>query len=416
MRKIFIKALIGILSLFSLSVSYSQEWKDAHDAYANKEYVKAFAIFEKLAKEGNANAGGMLGMMYEFGQGRPKNMRMAVSWYEKVAEKDPLVWLNLAAAYKDGDGVVKNENKAYYWYQKSADIGFAIGQRMTGYRYVKGIGVPKNLQTGYYWLLLSASQGDSTAVKLIEILEPLLTPKQRLDAQDAAANWKPKLSSAGNSSTNPSSTLSPERPPSTLTKTGSGFKVSPGYFLTNYHVIDGCVRIMVNGVEAKHFASDAKVDLALLSAAGSGPVAVIRLDSVKIGEQISVAGFPLRSLLSGFNMTTGSVSSLSGYAGDSRIYQITAPVQAGNSGGPVLDATGKVSGVVVAKLNSVRTAELTGDVPQNVNFAIGGGTLRAFLDRNKISYSTVGSDSILSPVDIAERAKGFTVLIECWSQ
>lgn len=94
-----------------------------------------------------------------------------------------------------------------------------------------------------------------------------------------------------------------------------------------------------------------------------------------------VVGYPLRGLLaSEANVSTGAVSALAGPGDDRRLIQITAPVQPGNSGGPVLDAAGNVVGVVVAKLDAIKIARSTGDIPQNVNFAVSAGTARAFLD------------------------------------
>jgi S1-C subfamily serine protease len=95
--------------------------------------------------------------------------------------------------------------------------------------------------------------------------------------------------------------------------------------------------------------------------------------------------------------------------------QITAPVQSGNSGGPVLDQRGQVIGVVVSKLNALRIAAATGDVPQNVNFAINGSVVRAFLEANGVQLepaATLGTDE--ATTDIAEQAKQYTVLLECW--
>ena len=93
--------------------------------------------------------------------------------------------------------------------------------------------------------------------------------------------------------------------------------------------------------------------------------------------------------------------------------QISAPVQPGNSGGPLLDSAGNVIGVVSSKLNALKTAGLIGDVPQNVNFAINGSTLRAFLDAKGIDYKETGNERELTGVQIASRASAFTVLIEC---
>src|SRR4029077_3309512 len=88
------------------------------------------------------------------------------------------------------------------------------------------------------------------------------------------------------------------------------------------------------------------------------------------------------------NVTTGDVSSLAGIGNDSRYLQITAPVQPGNSGGPLFDAAGNVIGVVSAKLDSIKLAGLTGDIPENVNFALNVSVVRGFLEARGISYQT----------------------------
>jgi S1-C subfamily serine protease len=128
---------------------------------------------------------------------------------------------------------------------------------------------------------------------------------------------------------------------------------------------------------------------------------------------VAVAGYPLRGLLSGFNMTTGNLSSLSGMGGDTRFLQITAPVQPGNSGGPMLDAAGNLMGVVVSKLDAIKLAKITGDMAQNVNFAIHANVLRTFLDTNNVDYESASSNQPLAPTAIAEKARGFTALVEC---
>ena len=160
--------------------------------------------------------------------------------------------------------------------------------------------------------------------------------------------------------------------------------------------------------------SDARSDLALLNVALAGPSTSLRAQRAAIGESVAVAGYPLRGLLSGFNMTTGNLSSLSGVEGDTRLVQITAPVQPGNSGGPLLDSAGNLMGVVVSKLDAIKTAKITGDIPQNVNFAINANVLRSFLDAYSVDYETGSSERAIATTAIAEKAKGFTVLVECW--
>jgi S1-C subfamily serine protease len=212
-----------------------------------------------------------------------------------------------------------------------------------------------------------------------------------------------------------------ESPPK-LVGTGTGFVVNgAGYVLTNYHVVDGCqtLRSLWSGVakEATLIASDRGNDLALLKQriAGTGVAHFHAGRNVRSGDNVVVVGFPLRGLLaSQSNLTTGTISATAGLRDDTRYFQITAPVQPGNSGGPLLDHSGHIIGVVVSKLDALKLAELTGDIPQNVNFAIKASVAQTFLDTHSVEYLTSISTTKLDAADIGEQAREFTVLIECW--
>ncbi len=315
---------------------------------------------------------------------------------------------------------------AFAGFKKLAEQGGADAQSNLGLMYYDGQGVPKDEQAAYFWWLLASAQGGQNAVKNRDMLEPRLSPEQRATAQADARDWQPKT--AGQSGSVPGggpadsggSNRAPSRPsrPSSATaeaaSSGSGFRVARGAIVTNHHVIDGCSRLRVNGIAAEVRGSDARSDLALLAVTLPGPSASLRAQRAAVGEPVAVAGFPLRGLLSGFNMTTGNLSSLSGMGGDTRLVQITAPVQPGNSGGPMLDSAGNLMGVVVSKLDAMKAAKLTGDIPQNVNFAINANVLRSFLDANSVDYDSASSGKLLLPTAIAEKARGFTVLVECW--
>ena len=130
-----------------------------------------------------------------------------------------------------------------------------------------------------------------------------------------------------------------------------------------------------------------------------------------------IAGFPLRDEISSeLNVTTGNISALAGPNDDRTLIQITAPVQHGNSGGPVLDLSGHVVGIVQSKFDPTtdKGGDNTIDVPQNVNFAVSANLLRSFLDAQDVEYESEPSRSPLSPTDIAGRARTFTVSLECW--
>ena len=135
-------------------------------------------------------------------------------------------------------------------------------------------------------------------------------------------------------------------------------------------------------------ARDTTNDLALLKTSGmSASVAGLRI-SVRLGEPVAAFGFPLAALLSSAgNFTRGDVTALSGLGDDTRFFQISVPVQPGNSGGPLLDARGNLIGIVTGKLNALKVMEATGgDLPQNVNFAIKAPVLTNFLEANQITF------------------------------
>lgn len=201
------------------------------------------------------------------------------------------------------------------------------------------------------------------------------------------------------------------------TSSGSGFYVSAsGEVLTNAHVVEGCASVLVDGEPAVIVAASSDFDLALIRTSPPQPPKIVSRfasDTAQLNQDITVVGYPLRGLLGGVNITRGAVTSTKGLFGDLTRMQISAPVQSGNSGGPVLDETGAVVGVVVSKFDAKRYADLAGEIPQNINFAIRGELAKLFLAANQVGY-VVGSDAApLSSVDLARKAQRFTVLIEC---
>ena len=118
-------------------------------------------------------------------------------------------------------------------------------------------------------------------------------------------------------------------------------------------------------------------------------------------------------LTSDLTVTTGIVSSLSGIRNDTRFLQISAAVQPGNSGGPLFDTSGQIVGVVTGKLDALRMVASTGDIPENVNFAIKTGALRDFLDNSVVPYQTGEPKGELKTTEIASNARAYTMLISC---
>ena len=209
----------------------------------------------------------------------------------------------------------------------------------------------------------------------------------------------------------------------TGSQTGTGFVISgSGHIVTNHHVVNGCVGDIKGNLTGEAGAtlrlvnSDQANDLALLQ----GPAdtfkrfAKIRDRSIRSGDSVTAIGFPFHGLLtSDFTVTTGIVSSLSGVRNDSRFLQISAAIQPGNSGGPLLDSSGEIVGMVAAKLNALGVLRATGNIPENINFAIKTGALRDFLDNSVVPYETAAPGAELKTSEIADAARAYTLLISC---
>ena len=122
-------------------------------------------------------------------------------------------------------------------------------------------------------------------------------------------------------------------------------------------------------ISAKVVKVDAANDLALLKAEGrfaALPVSASR--PVKLGGTVATAGFPNIGL-QGFapKLAKGEIASLSGAQDDARYFQISVPVQPGNSGGTLVDERGNVVGVVSAKLSARAALAASGALPENVS-------------------------------------------------
>jgi S1-C subfamily serine protease len=203
---------------------------------------------------------------------------------------------------------------------------------------------------------------------------------------------------------------------------GTGFVIGQGRLMTNNHVVRDCTEMRARnatGAElpARVLATDATRDLALLAVEGeAGPILRFRAGGeLRRGEGVVTYGFPLAGLLSaGPTLTTGDVSALSGMRDDPRSYQISAPVQPGNSGGPLLDLGGHIVGVVVSKLNAQRIAQATGDIPQNVNFAVKGTEALAFLREQGMQPELAETHgTLLSAAEVGEIAHPSTIFLRC---
>lgn len=415
------------------------------------------AWLEKAAAQGLAAASHYLGWAYSAGVGVSTDWVIACKYYLKAAEQGYVQAMPaVGRCYYYGSGVAKDFKAASFWLHKAADAGDADGQNQLAILYLTGNGVPKDKRRAlelfelaaaqshtnaqyalggflddrvlqYAWLNLAAASGDSASANLRDnVLSKYMSAAELAEAQRLSSSWKKGIVLV-REGTQPRAVAAVEQSesPPALQKKGSGtlFVVTKdGYAVTNNHVVAGCAEIRLNGGSGVPTLvnADSVNDLALLKLPeGSEAIAQIASEPNKLrqGEDIVVFGFPLNAVLSsGGNMTPGVVSALTGLGNNTNQIQITAPVQPGSSGSPVLNRKGEVVAVVSQKLSDAVMAKATGQIGQNVNFAVNGQTLRSFLEANRVKYKS-GAGFFAgekSTADLADAARQWTRVVECW--
>ena len=160
--------------------------------------------------------------------------------------------------------------------------------------------------------------------------------------------------------------------------------------------------------KAKVVEVDTVNDLAVLKVDGTGfaPLAISHKDSADLGDPVFTIGFP-NVEIQGWEpkYTDGKISGLDGMQDDRSEYQISVPVQPGNSGGPLCDVNGDVVGIVAARLNDFVTLRESGAVPQNVNYAVKAKHALHLLQRVKgLDAQLLPATASAKPVQAAESA------------
>jgi len=425
--------------------------------------AKAVEWMEKAANQGHAKAQGFVGWMYTEGRGVPRNVAKAAEWYQKAATQgDAEAQFHLAGMYARGEGVPKNAATAMEWYQKAATQGYveaenrlaemyylgdsvpedaakavewaekgaaqgdAKAQFLLSLMYLNGEGTAKDLVLAYAWCKLAAARGGETETAAFDELRVRLTRAERAEGKRLASTWVPGMVLAresGSADGDQSKAGQGTDDAADQRATGTGFVVSgAGHILTTLHLVESCTKLRISGREGavKVVAIDRANDLALLQIAGeTKDFARFAPNSSKLkqGADIVVCSYPREPAVSpGGNLSPGVVKGLTGLESPTTRIQITAPIQPGSSGSPVIDKKGRVIGVVSMKFRDLKTALAESTLPQDVNFAVNAQTVKSFLDLYKVPYTTSASyfASTKSTADLAGEARKWTVRVECW--
>ena len=365
---------------FKLAKLLWRRWKAAKAKNVTDPSIKNLKevhhLFTMAAIRDHGEAMLDLGILVSYGDGGvTQDFDLAFQLVHKAAYRHFLgrAYYNLGLIFDEQTRVPLNNRKgdreAVRWYRLAAEENkIPDAQYFLGVMYEMGRGgLKKDLAEAYKWYSLAAKFDKS------DFHEPELHSKSidrrndliRHSSKSGLNNWYPKR----------------------RIRTGSGFYVSQQHILTNKHVVDGCdeVRIPPNQiVTIADKSPDPAVDLALLTARRTDVRAArFRKDSlgIQMGEGVVVVGHPLHGEFSlEPSVTKGNLVSTIGGGNDKNAFRFSAPVQSGNSGGPVLDSSGQAIGVVVAKHRSLRDRGRDGwEVVQNINYAIKGSVALQFI-------------------------------------
>ncbi|MBL7933417.1 MAG: trypsin-like peptidase domain-containing protein [Bacteroidia bacterium] len=194
---------------------------------------------------------------------------------------------------------------------------------------------------------------------------------------------------------------------------GTGFVISDnGYIVTNAHVVEGAISIKVKGINGdystKHkaviVAEDNVNDLALLKLENIKVDSIpyqIRFKGIETGESVFILGYPLIPTMGEeIKLTTGIVSSKSGFQGSNSSYQVSAPTQPGNSGSPLFDNAGNIIGIINAKHRNT----------EGVTYAIKPTLIRSMFENNDLEL-VIPAKNKLSGLGLVDKTKQLTPYI-----
>ena len=203
---------------------------------------------------------------------------------------------------------------------------------------------------------------------------------------------------------------------------GTGFALNNGYIATNYHVVENAKSIKVQGIKGNFnieynaivISTDKFNDLAIIrindsrfNGFGAIPYRV-KTSTSEVGEDVFVLGYPLTTTMGDeIKLTTGVISSKTGFQGDVSLYQISAPIQPGNSGGPLFDGNGNLIGIVNAKHRGA----------ENVSYAIKASYLNNLVE-SASSISLLPTNNSVSGMSLSNKVKSlknFVFMITCSS-
>jgi S1-C subfamily serine protease len=349
----------------------SDSFENGWTAYDQGDYEKAIQLWLPLAEQGHTSAQINLGVMYDQGYGVGQDFEQAASWYQAAARKhSPVAQYNLAMFLLQHKKRPGAEQDALEWFHKAAAQGYADAQYQLGMMYADGAAGQAGISDAPQWLYqaglsyLSSNDkpGAHSAVSALHSIGA---------GHELARELETRLAAWSNASESDAGEI--------LLSTGTAWPVAAGYAVTNHHVVAGKQSlILINNqgkkIPARVVASDHINDIALLSVGEEHqlpPALPLAPEQARLGTSVFTIGFPRVDVMGTTpKLSLGIISGINGLHDNPDSYQISVPIQPGNSGGPLLNMHGEVVGLITSMLGVVDA--VTGD-PQplpSVNYAL----------------------------------------------
>jgi S1-C subfamily serine protease len=310
----------------AISASSDDVFVHGWAAFDAGRYEHAHAIWLPLAQQGDSNAQINLGFMYDYGYGIDRDARRAAHWYRLSAEGGlAAAQFNLGLMYAAGRGVEQSPVKASYWFQQAAEQGQADAQYALARHLRDVMSLSQQSEAVQRWLRRAAAQGHGEA--------------QAALGMTAGNSLQPSAShgTGGDDVPDRQSGFS----------AGTAWPIASGYAVTNNHVVAGVEQVSLIDVSGRELKAsvvlrDEAHDLAVLGVAGSQglpPALPLAANATRLGSSVFTIGYPRIDTMGRTpKLTEGIISSVNGFMDDPASYQVSVPIQPGNSGGDGIHA------------------------------------------------------------------------------
>lgn len=374
----------------------------------------AVEVFKEYADEGDPFGQFYYGLALYQGKGIKKDSEAAVTWFKKAAARSLSdAQFMLAAASLSGEGMKRDGSEAVEWLRKAAMQAHGRAQYVLGLAYIEGEYVPKDVIKGAAWVMLSAEAGLPEARELMAEIKKVMNMEGFAKVSRLVGELQSQMLSGEKVPFDPAMA-------SNFIGQGTGFFITKdGYLVTNHHVINQASLVKVKTskglMTAEVVLTDPMNDLAVIKVDGVFSALPVHAgENVSLGSSVSTVGFPTVGLM-GYSpkYAKGEITSMAGIRDDERYYQISLPVQPGNSGGALVNSKGMVVGVVSAKLDMKAMLQQSNQLPENVNYAVKSTLLMKLLKKlPDLTPKLLKADPKLEdPDEVVRRVEQSSVLI-----